>query len=167
VRWSRHSPPRSRCGGRAAAPTSPPTSSAGSVSTPCRAGCSAWPARCRTGYTGSSPAGSPCNDVARANASPFVRRAEEARELVTADPARARAEAEAVLAAPEAGAEARSIALRALAVESRIRGDARGAERAVRDAVAAAERAGSAHRTAQARLSLVMILVDQGRDRKS
>lgn len=92
----------------------------------------------------------------------FVRKAEQAREVVAVDPARARAEALAVLDATEAGDEARAVALRVLAVESRLRGDAHTAERLLHEAIAAAERAGSAHREAQARLSLVMVLADQG-----
>lgn len=50
-----------------------------------------------------------------------------------------------------------------LALESRLRGDARQAERLLRDAIEHADLAGSQRRAAQARLSLVPVLADLGR----
>lgn len=50
-----------------------------------------------------------------------------------------------------------------LALERRLRGDARHAERLLRDAIEHADRAGARQRAAQARLSLVPVLADLGR----
>lgn len=91
-----------------------------------------------------------------------VARAEAAREVVSTDPELARERAKGVLDDPAADTEARSVALRTLALVSKLTGDARSAERLLRQAIETAEANNHSRRAAQARLSLVVVLTDRG-----
>ncbi|MQA85589.1 MAG: CHAT domain-containing protein [Streptosporangiales bacterium] len=87
--------------------------------------------------------------------------AEHAVNLASVDPERARAEAEAVLAATDAP-ESLVVASRALGLAYRELGDADAADQYLRKAIRRAEAAGLDRRAGEARMSLVGVLADRG-----